>query len=406
MAAEIHNFARKLNDPRVFDVVARSVLAEPRREDAGSLAALFRSELREATGPISINLDLTVACNYRCPHCVDADILNTGYRYRFEDVRRSLVVMRMTGLRSVILIGGGEPTIHPHFVDVVRVIKALGLQCGIVSNGGNNEVLEEAAPALERGDWIRLSLDAASNDVFRAMHLPRKRTLTLEHICAGVSPIKAANPDVSIGFSFIVAGPGASVAGRPVPENIDEIASAAKLAKDSRFDYISFKPLLDRDETGAESVFGPDPAVSRDACRRIGTQLIAAQKLQGDGFKVVPSLNLTAILDEIDTSEMREQPKRCHMHLLRHIVTPVGTFGCPVYRANPRGRIGGPEAYSSVESFITTRRKSYELRDTFDAAVTCKNVTCLYNSTNRWLDSMCSTGTVPPAGPPVQDFFL
>jgi hypothetical protein len=405
MAAEIHNFTRKLNDPRVFDAVAKTVLAEPRRED-GSLGALFRNQLRDATGPISINLDLTVACNYRCPHCVDADILNTGYRYRFEDVRRSLVVMRMTGLRSVILIGGGEPTIHPDFADVVRVVKALGLQCGIVSNGGNNEVLEEVAPHLVRGDWIRLSLDSATNAVFQAMHLPRKRTLTLEAICAGVPAVKAANPDVSIGFSFIIAGPGASVAKRPVPENIDEIAAAARLAKDSRFDYISFKPLLDRDETGAESVFGPDPAVSRDACLRIAAQLTAAQKLQGDGFKVVPSLNLTAILDEIDTSDMREQPKRCHMHLLRHVVTPVGTFGCPVYRASPKGRIGGPEAYSSVENFITTRRKTYALRDDFDATVACKNVTCLYNSTNRWLDDMCSTGKVPAAGAPVQDFFL
>ena len=405
MAAEIHNFTRKLNDPRVFDVVAKTVLAEPRRED-GTLAGLFRNELREATGPISINLDLTVACNYRCPHCVDADILNTGYRYRFEDVRRSLVIMRMVGLRSVILIGGGEPTIHPNFVEVVRVVKALGLQCGVVSNGGNNEVLEEAAPHLERGDWIRLSLDSASNGIFQAMHLPRKRTLTLERICAGVAPIKTANPDVSVGFSFIIAGPGASVAKRPVPENIDEIAAAAKLAKDSCFDYISFKPLLDRDENGAESVFGPDATVSRDAFRRITAQLAAAQKLQDDRFKVVPSLNLTAILDEVDTSDMRDQPKRCHMHLLRHIVTPVGTFGCPVYRANPRGRIGGPEAYSSIENFITTRRKTYALRDKFDASVECKTVTCLYNSTNRWLDDMCSTGKVPAAGAPVQDFFL
>ncbi|MCK7510022.1 MAG: hypothetical protein MZV70_42290 [Desulfobacterales bacterium] len=29
-------------------------------------------------GPISLNLDLTTACNFSCPHCVDSRLLNTG----------------------------------------------------------------------------------------------------------------------------------------------------------------------------------------------------------------------------------------------------------------------------------------------------------------------------------------
>ena len=39
--------------------------------------------------PISINLDLTTACNYACDHCVDLDILNTGIRFDHDKLLAS-----------------------------------------------------------------------------------------------------------------------------------------------------------------------------------------------------------------------------------------------------------------------------------------------------------------------------
>ena len=37
-------------------------------------------------GPLSINLDLTAACNFACPHCVDSGIINTGEYLTYNDI--------------------------------------------------------------------------------------------------------------------------------------------------------------------------------------------------------------------------------------------------------------------------------------------------------------------------------
>ena len=131
--------------------------------------------------------------------------------------------MAERGLRSVILIGGGEPTLHPGFESFVRFAKGLSLQIAVVSNGSRGDRLLEIADALGPGDWLRLSLDAGSDELFRAMHRPVSRSLTLDEICAWVPRIKARNPGLRIGYSYIIVWRGASRDGVALHENIDEI---------------------------------------------------------------------------------------------------------------------------------------------------------------------------------------
>ena len=149
--------------------------------------------------PISINLDLTTACNYACDHCVDLDILNTGIRFDHDKLLSSLELMAQRGLKSVIVIGGGEPTLYPKFEETIRFMKQLGLQVAIVSNGTGNKKIAQVADCMDSGDWVRLSLDSGTDPTFQAMHNPRK-AFTLEGICELVPDIKAANPDLTVGF--------------------------------------------------------------------------------------------------------------------------------------------------------------------------------------------------------------
>lgn len=387
----IHNFTAKLTHPELAAAVARSIRPCRPTPTASLRGALFDSRSGVA-GPISINLDLTVACNYACTHCIDAAILNTGHRYGFQTIARSLVVLRLAGLRSIILIGGGEPTLHPHFNAIVGVIKLLGLQCAVVSNGSRNERLIEAAPVLTRGDWIRLSLDAASDSTFQRMHRPTTmKAPSLERICATVGTIKKANPDVSIGYSFIVSWSGATVSGKSIIDNIDEMADAACLAKASGFDYISYKPLLDRDDFGSETIDGPDLTSVKE---RITKQLEKAKRFVSPRFRVAESTNLIALTDPVLARPYKTQPVRCRMHYFRQVLTPGGTFGCPVYRGAEKDRIGTSDIYSDALQFIEARRRTATLVDGFDASQQCAHVTCLYNATNWWLERQATQNDV------------
>jgi hypothetical protein len=335
-------------------------------------------------------------------------MLNTGHRFSFADVLRSLVILRLTGLRSVILIGGGEPTLHPRFVDAVKVIKSLGLQCAVVSNGSGNARIHHVANLLGSGDWVRLSLDAGREETFRVMHLPRRGEVSLKAICLSASAIKEANPAISLGFSFIVTWSGATVEGRPIVENLGEMAAAARLARNSGFDFITFKPLLDRDEIGGEAI-RLDEDGELDESRltsRIAKEVAAARALEDERFRVYASPNLVALEDADLLQQSRIQPSHCRMHFFRQVLTPIGIFGCPVYRGNPKDRIGPAVAYATVEDFFRTRRRTAELTEAFDASVECRNISCIYNSTNWWLQAIHDGEVTLAPSSSVQDFFL
>ena len=124
-------------------------------------------------GPISINLDLTSACNFSCPFCVDSKLINAGKSLASEKVKKTIDTLRAHGLLSVILIGGGEPTLHNGFEEIVRYIKSKGLQVGIVTNGSRLEKIEAIVEELKEKDWIRISIDAAGEEVYRDLHLPK-----------------------------------------------------------------------------------------------------------------------------------------------------------------------------------------------------------------------------------------
>ena len=192
MSHAIHDFTAKLRQPSVRSHVERYV--RWRKELGRARAAGLPEPEPPDLAPISINLDLTTACNYRCDHCIDWDILNTKNRHDEETLRSSICTMVERGLRSVILIGGGEPTIYPGFSDFTRFLKDLDLDVAVVSNGSRGDKLLEIADALGERDWVRLSLDAGSDELFRAMHKPVKKSLTLDEICAWIPRIKQRNP--------------------------------------------------------------------------------------------------------------------------------------------------------------------------------------------------------------------
>jgi organic radical activating enzyme len=338
--------------------------------------------------PISINLDLTTACNYRCDHCIDWDILNTKHRHDEETLRSALCTMVERGLRSVILIGGGEPTIYPGFSDFVRFLKDLELQVAVVSNGSRGDKLLEIADVLEERDWVRLSLDAGSNELFRAMHKPVKKSLTLDEICEWIPRIKARNPRFQIGFSYIIVWGGAARDDVAIHENIHEVVAATERARRYGFDYISLKPVLERGDEGAE-VMAPDAArEDRDAViARIRREVDRARALETESFAVRVSTNLR-VLEEGSWRDYTQQPRVCHMQALRQVLTPMGTFNCPAHRGVEKARVGGKDAYADAAMALLAGRQLADLMDRFDASRECAEVTCLYNGVNWWLEKM------------------
>ena len=336
--------------------------------------------------PISINLDLTSACNFSCPFCVDSKLINAGKSLTSAEVKKTVDTLHSHGLLSVILIGGGEPTLHRDFGEIVRYIKSKNLQIGIVTNGSRLEKIEAIVEALKEKDWIRISIDAAGEEVFRDIHLPKTR-VTLNRILEKAKKVKEKNPMVSLGYSFVIVWEGVEINGKRLRPNMDEMAKSVERAREFSFDYISFKPCLVRfNESQRETLLkNIGKKKERDIIGQIKGYLQEARHLARDQVKILESSNLKAMLNQ-ETDQIKKQPKRCHIQFFRTVVTPFGIFHCPAFRGVEEARIGEAAGYQSEGKFRETLLRTAESVMTFDAEEECREVGCFYNRSNWWLE--------------------
>jgi len=337
--------------------------------------------------PISINLDLTSACNFSCHFCVDSRLINAGKTLALEEVKKTIHTLHSHGLLSVILIGGGEPTLHRDFGQIVRYIKGKRLQVGIVTNGSQLERIETVVQELKEKDWVRISIDAAGEEVFKALHVPRTR-VTLRGILEKAKKVKKKNPLVSLGYSFVVVWEGVEINRKRLRPNLDEMTRSVELAREFSFDYVSFKPCLVRwNESQRETLLkNVGKTKEEEIIDQIKIHLQEARHAAGDQVKILESSNLKAMLNR-ETDQIKQQPARCHMQFFRTVVTPFGIFHCPAFRGVEEARVGMPDGYLSETKFRETLQRAAESIRTFDAKEECKDVGCFYNRTNWWLEN-------------------
>ena len=388
----IHDFMGKLRQPEVLQGLKDYVRWQVEWRNGYANNSLTLDEALEkapTNAPISINLDVTTACNYRCDHCVDMDILNKNINYDHELLKDSLTQLAENGLRSVIIIGGGEPTAYKGFEDIVRHLKAMDIQIGVVTNGSMLKKIETVADVLGERDWVRLSLDSGTNETFRAMHKPGSKKCTLEWICEHIPGIKKINSELQIGFSFIIVWKDCETNDTKIIENVDEIISAAKIAKKYQFDYISYKPFLTRAEINNAEVVGIDKEKNyvESIMSTIRNNINEAKEIEDDTFAVIESTNLR-VLENGTYMNYTEQPHNCHMQFFRQVLSPLGVFNCPVYRHVPQALLGEKHAYATDNDFSATQRNTLRLIEAFDATSECKDVTCLYNHANWFIEDL------------------
>jgi wyosine [tRNA(Phe)-imidazoG37] synthetase (radical SAM superfamily) len=380
-----HDFSSKLRQDATFQRLKEYLRWQRGHDVLGSDRGL------PIFSPISINLDLTSACNFSCPFCVDSKLINAGRNLTLEEVKKTIHTLYTHGLLSVILIGGGEPTLHKDFGEIVRYIKSKRLQIGIVTNGSRLEKIEAVVGELREKDWIRISIDAAGEEVFQDLHLPKTK-VTLKRILEKAKKIKERNPVVSLGYSFVVVWEGLEINGRKLHPNIDEMTRSVERAKEFSFDYISFKPCLIRlSESQRETLLkNVGKTKEEEIIDQIKVHVQEAKHFAGERVKILESSNLKAMLNQ-ETDQIKRQPKRCHLQFFRTVVTPFGIFHCPAFRGVEEARIGELEGYHSEIKFEESLKRTAKSILTFNAEEECKDVGCFYNRTNWWLEKFISS---------------
>ena len=133
------------------------------------------------------NLDLTNRCNMNCPICF-ANANDAGYVYEptFEQVHDMMVALRSEKpiKCTAIQFAGGEPTVYPRFVDVIKDAKDLKFAQVMVATNGikfarDYQFLKDSK--LAGLNTIYLQFDGLTDEVYL-----RSRGRKMMHIKMGV----------------------------------------------------------------------------------------------------------------------------------------------------------------------------------------------------------------------------
>ena len=189
--------------------------------------------------PINVEIDLSNRCNLGCRGCHFAythtrgplaagkpvadgvsgggDLIDTGM------ILAALEEMYEFGVRSVTWAGGGEPTLHPDFDEI---IDACPLPQGIYTNG---TLVDEARAELlkTRMEWVYVSLDRHNRESYKQY----KQADAFKKAIAGIEALVAAPGKATVGVGYLLSR-----------ENIDDLDAMVRTRRVLGVDYIQFRP--------------------------------------------------------------------------------------------------------------------------------------------------------------------
>lgn len=123
--------------------------------------------------PLLAVMDLTNRCNLRCPVCFADVTSDSGYVLDLETVRgmlRSLADRPSQPCRHI-QFSGGEPTLHPQFLEILKISRELGFDhIQVATNGLRLADYDFARRCEDAGlQTLYLQFDGMTDDVYLAL---------------------------------------------------------------------------------------------------------------------------------------------------------------------------------------------------------------------------------------------
>ena len=137
----------------------------------------------------AVNWAITGKCNFNCRHCFNAaDNAPLNAEFTWEQSLDFIRQLDECGVQNVTLTGG-EPMLHPHFMNICREVERRGMTLGEITTNGsfiNDEIPDELAAfrvkpvfklsfdGVGHHDWFRMK-EGAEQDVIEKTKLLKER---------------------------------------------------------------------------------------------------------------------------------------------------------------------------------------------------------------------------------------
>ena len=289
------------------------------------------------------------------------------------------------GVKAIELTGGGEPSLHPHFVGILKAIRSRGFDLGLITNGIGKSFQrdrDEVIELLSRAKWVRFSVNGGSPESHTIVH--RARRTDFHNILRNISLlVNAKSKDTTVGISFIVQ-----------PENHKEIPRITEIANDLGVDYLRIAPAIFSESTKYSEVYKDYYPPEIRSYVEADLRKIKAEEQPGD----------TGIIDVFsprlgfkDQQSHYETGDFCY---ISNVMAVIGAdqrlYPCCVWKYRPDGEIGNLKEMGLKELWESEQRAQY-YRD-LDISKMC--ISCFYKPRNDFIQDLVDENMTEHEGNP------
>lgn len=178
------------------------------------------------TIPVTCEIDLADGfCNNKCPHCFFESAQKRDAIFIDKTVILNTIrTLAKAGVKGVEFVGGGEPTTHPEFIEIIKETNKIGIAMGLITNG---LLLDRYLDILPLFNFIRISLDAACEATYEKTHGVKSFNKVIENI----QRIDESYRKNKVGIGFLI-----------LPDNVEDIIVAAELCRKLKVRFIQYRP--------------------------------------------------------------------------------------------------------------------------------------------------------------------
>lgn len=278
--------------------------------------------------PVNVEIDLSNRCSHGCAWCHFAYTHTRGPlagRHRKPtdaeaggdlmdlDLAKEIIIhLSASGVKSITWTGGGEPTLHPNFDEIVRFAATWGLDQGLYTHGGHIGK-ERAALLKEYMTFVYVSLDECDEVKFKKS----KGVDRYWSVLQGIDNLVAASGAATIGIGFLLH--------RGNSGDIDEMVSLGRI---KGVDYVQFRPIIAYDQSS--------PSQLAEDTLWVNTVTDGLRKYSGDSFVQADLWRFEMYRDWNGHGY-----KTCNWSAFQTVITPNGkVWRCLNKREHPDALLG------------------------------------------------------------------
>ena len=289
---------------------------------------------------------MTNVCNQKCPHCFGFYPERDQARICLDEAKRIIEQIVKAGARGMTFTGGGDPLVNPATPEAVAYAASLGIDVGFITNAQSLKA-QTAEILLRSCVWLRVSVDAASAEIFHKTHGmgPEQYEQVLANVRMLVRLKRELGSRTTLGIGFLTS-----------PETKQDIHAFGALGKSLGVDYAQYRPLLRRQ--GEAEIDYSDSGILDEMLR-------ARRDFSDDSYRVVCSEHKYRLIAE---RQLDRSYRKCYG---QNFATVIGAdkkmYVCCHMRGIEKYVIGDLEKASVEEIWNSEHRKkvadSVDFRD-------------------------------------------